>query len=89
MNTAVHCQIADVAFVYFNPHTIEHKKLQAISSEQVQNAFGSENVKVFTDSKILVENLKAISWDETNLLLMTSGNFDGVDFNDLAKELVS
>jgi len=80
---------ADVAFVYFNPHTIEHKKLQAISSEQVQNAFGSENVKVFTDSKILVENLKAISWDETNLLLMTSGNFDGVDFNDLAKELVS
>jgi len=80
---------ADVAFVYFNPHTIEHKKLQAISSEQVQNAFGSENVKVFTDSKIFVENLKAISWDETNLLLMTSGNFDGVDFNDLAKELVS
>ena len=32
-------ELADEAFVYFNPHTIAHKKLDAISPEQVKKAF--------------------------------------------------
>ncbi|MEZ4800575.1 MAG: Mur ligase family protein [Flavobacteriales bacterium] len=80
---------ADKAFVYFNPHTIEHKKLPPISVEQVENAFGSENVEVFTDSKSLVERLEQTEWNHKNLLMMTSGNFDGVDFVELAEKLLS
>ena len=30
---------ADIAYVYFNPDTIKHKKLEEISSEQVQQSF--------------------------------------------------
>ncbi len=81
-------QAADKAYVYFNPHTIEHKKLPPISPQQVKEAFASDNVEVFTDSNLLMQELKAQSWRDANLLLMTSGNFDGVDFVQLADELL-
>ena len=79
---------ADKAYVYFNPHTIEHKKLPPISPQQVKDAFASNNVEVFTDSRLLMEELKKQSWQNANLLLMTSGNFDGVDFVKLADDLL-
>ena len=79
---------ADEAYVYYSPHTIEHKKLAPISEQQVKDAFGTSNVQVFTDSSTLVDALKKMDWNETNLLLMTSGNFDGVDFKVLSDELI-
>ncbi|MEN9639358.1 MAG: hypothetical protein RLZZ262_1226 [Bacteroidota bacterium] len=80
--------LADEALVYFNPHTIAHKKLEPIDAEEVRQAFGTDNVRVYTDATALVNDLKVMSWNEANLLLMTSGNFDGVDFAQLAKELI-
>jgi hypothetical protein len=35
----------------------------------------------------LVDYLKSINWKNKVLLMMSSGNFDGIDFNGLAKEL--
>jgi UDP-N-acetylmuramate: L-alanyl-gamma-D-glutamyl-meso-diaminopimelate ligase len=78
---------ADEAFVYFNPHTIAHKKLEPISEAQVKDAFARKDLVVSTDSKKLVEELKSRKWDNAVLLLMTSGNFDGVDFAQLANGL--
>lgn len=78
---------ADEAFVYFNPHTIEHKKLTPITKEQVEAAFGEGNIHVFTSSSELKDTLVRKSWHNTNLLLMTSGNFDGIDFLELAKQI--
>jgi UDP-N-acetylmuramate: L-alanyl-gamma-D-glutamyl-meso-diaminopimelate ligase len=75
---------ADVAYVYFNPHTIAHKKLPPITEEQVKAAFARSDIKVSTDSAALVAELKQSSWNNSVLLLMTSGNFDGVDFAELA-----
>jgi UDP-N-acetylmuramate: L-alanyl-gamma-D-glutamyl-meso-diaminopimelate ligase len=79
---------ADMAYVYFNPHTIAHKKLSPISEEQVKDAFGSNNITIYTDSKMLVAELKKQNWKNSNLLWMSSGNFDGVDIKELAIELV-
>lgn len=80
---------ADRAFVYFNPHTIEHKKLKQITKEQVQSAFGGDNITVFTDSKELLNELFKINWAKKNLLLMSSGNFSGIDFQELSKNIVN
>jgi UDP-N-acetylmuramate: L-alanyl-gamma-D-glutamyl-meso-diaminopimelate ligase len=79
--------VADEAYVYFNPHTIAHKKLKTISPDHVKKAFGGDNLTVITDSKELIELLKKKSWTNSNLLMMSSGNFDGVDFNRLGEEL--
>jgi UDP-N-acetylmuramate: L-alanyl-gamma-D-glutamyl-meso-diaminopimelate ligase len=48
---------AHIPLVYFNPHTIEHKKLPPVSAEQVAQAFGNESMQVFTDSRQLEQFL--------------------------------
>jgi UDP-N-acetylmuramate: L-alanyl-gamma-D-glutamyl-meso-diaminopimelate ligase len=79
--------LADEAIVYYNPHTIAHKKLKEISPETVHACFGKKDLKVLTDSSQVTDYLKSKKWDNSVLLMMTSGNFDGVDFNLLASEL--
>lgn len=79
---------ADVAMVYYNPHAIEHKKLPPITDEMVLSGFAGKDLKVYHDSAALVADLRAMAWQESNLLWMTSGNFDGVDEKALAAELV-
>jgi UDP-N-acetylmuramate: L-alanyl-gamma-D-glutamyl-meso-diaminopimelate ligase len=78
---------ADEAIVYFNPHTIAHKKLKEITVEQVLNYFNTPNLKVFTDSLELVNYLKSKSFANSVLLMMSSGNFDGIDFKELSTQL--
>jgi len=79
---------ADEAYVYYNRDTIKHKKLKDISEDDVYNSFGSENVEVLTSSDVLVEILKNKNWGNQNLLMMSSGNFDGIDFRSLADHLI-
>ncbi|MBI4947674.1 MAG: peptidoglycan synthetase [Bacteroidetes bacterium] len=101
---------ADEAIVYFNPHTIEHKKLKPISEYQVKMAFktisgsqvlpltdsktekrgnGERNFLVFTDSKMINDYLLSQNWEDQNLLMMSSGTFDGMDFKKMGEEMVS
>jgi UDP-N-acetylmuramate: L-alanyl-gamma-D-glutamyl-meso-diaminopimelate ligase len=79
---------ADEAIVYFNPHTIAHKKLPEISIETVKKAFGRDDILVFNDSQKLQQHLLEKSWKDANLLLMSSGNFDGLNEKDFAKKLI-
>ena len=78
---------ADEAIVYFNPHTIAHKKLKPITEEQVQDAFARKDIKTYTESSKLMEYLCSKKWKNSNLLLMSSGNFDGIDCNKLGERL--
>lgn len=78
---------ADEAIVYFNPHTITHKKLKSITEEQVLTYFNRSDLKVFTDSHKMVEYLKEKKWKDKVLLMMSSGNFDGIDFKQFGNEL--
>lgn len=78
---------ADEAIVYYNPHTIAHKKLKPITEAQVLKAFGRNDLQVFTDSKAVTDHLRSMKWSNSVLLMMSSGNFDGVDFGKLATEL--
>ncbi len=80
---------ADIAIVYYNPHTLEHKKLPAISPKQVSDGFGNKDLLVFTESAKLQEYLLGIDYSDKNLLIMTSGNLDGVDLGEFAKNIVS
>ena len=79
---------ADVPCVYYSQHALRLKKLPDLDPEQVRQAFANERVQVFTDSRRLVEELHGMNWENTNLLMMSSGNFDGIDFNQLADELI-
>ena len=76
-----------MAWVYYNPETIKHKKLAFFSPQSVYKAFDCSNTEVFTDSKVLYEMIRSIDWDNKNLLIMTSGNFDGIDFRQLVSDI--
>ena len=79
---------ADEAYVYYSNHTIEHKKLAAITPEEVKAAFGSDNVTIYNDSDELFGMLKTKEWEKSVLLLMSSGNFDGKNLNQFGERLI-
>jgi UDP-N-acetylmuramate: L-alanyl-gamma-D-glutamyl-meso-diaminopimelate ligase len=78
---------ADVAFVYFNPHTVEHKKLKPVTTDIIKNAFKNPDIKVYTDSSALQKDLLSTGSQQLVFLLMSSGNFDGMDMNSFAEKL--
>ena len=80
---------ADVRYVYFSQHALQLKKLPPLDPDEVGKAFGG-NVEVFTDSKKMLVAVKALfqAKENRNLLMMSSGNFDGIDFAVLADEIL-
>lgn len=80
---------ADEAIVYFNPHTIEHKKLKPITPEQVRSAFDRKDLSVFTASAEIKNYLLKTKQKNSVLLMMSSGNFDGIDFKEFASDIVN
>ena len=83
---------ADVPMVYYSQHALQLKKLPNLDPEQVRQAFANERVRVFTDSKQMVDTViqtfRQSDNQAINLLMMSSGNFDGIDFKQLADELI-
>lgn len=80
---------ADIPIVYFNSHTIKLKRLPELSPETIIKAFANNKLRIYTNSKLLEKDLLKMLWDDTNLLMMSSGNFDGIDFNILAKKILA
>ncbi|MDR6782927.1 Mur ligase domain-containing protein [Pedobacter africanus] len=78
---------ADVAIVYIDEKTFQHKKLEPFSKKDVQRAFKSEQLHFFNNPALLQDYLLNVNFYRTNLLLMSSGNFGGVDLVKLAREL--
>lgn len=78
---------ADTPIVFFNPKTLEHKKLPPIEAGFVKQKFGNSKLHVFTDPIELNDFLLKQFWDNTNLLLMSSGNFSGLDISGLAQAI--
>ncbi len=83
---------ADVPFVYFNPHALQLKKLPPLDKEQVRKAFNNDRLTVFNDSHEMLKAVQSAAQAcETKgkpycLLMMSSGNFDGLDLAELKME---
>lgn len=73
----------DTAIIYFNPKTISNKKLDQITEEEINIAFNRKDLLIFTNSKKLKKYLKSLNWKNQNLLMMSSGNFDGLKLKNL------
>jgi UDP-N-acetylmuramate: L-alanyl-gamma-D-glutamyl-meso-diaminopimelate ligase len=80
-------QDADKGCVYYNPHTVEMKKLEKIDPEDIREAFNKKDLRVFTDSGEMISWLKDQNADPKVFLMMSSGNFNGINFKELAQQL--
>ena len=74
---------ADEAAVFYSPHAVEIKKLAPVSASQIEAAFQRSDLKIFTDPEAFQEFLFGQDLKAKNLLLMSSGNYGGLDFERL------
>ena len=79
---------ADVAVVFYSPHAVEIKKLKAISTEQIANAFQREDLIIYTNPTAFKTFLFSQEFNGTSLLLMSSGDYGGLDFDEV-KNLIA
>jgi UDP-N-acetylmuramate: L-alanyl-gamma-D-glutamyl-meso-diaminopimelate ligase len=77
---------ADEAVVYYSPEVVQHKKLEPISKELVLAGFGG-NVKVMNETSEVLEFIRSQKMSNAVLLMMSSGNFDGIDYDELGDEI--
>jgi UDP-N-acetylmuramate: L-alanyl-gamma-D-glutamyl-meso-diaminopimelate ligase len=79
---------ASEAFIYFNPHAISLKGLPPLTPDQVKNSFGMENLRVFYNSAELFSAVQKSGGAKTVYLLMSSGDFDGIDMKEMSVKLL-
>lgn len=78
---------ADSAVVFYSPHAVLIKRLEAIKGEQIEDAFDRRDLVVFTNPADFKTYLYSQNYDNTSLLLMSSGNYGGLDFEEVKKYL--
>ncbi|GAB5401272.1 MAG: Mur ligase family protein [Aureisphaera sp.] len=76
---------ADTAVVFYSPHAVAIKKLDPISEKQIAEAFERDDLIIYTDPKAFKDYLFAKKLENTSLLLMSSGNYGGLDFEEVRK----
>jgi UDP-N-acetylmuramate: L-alanyl-gamma-D-glutamyl-meso-diaminopimelate ligase len=80
---------ADVAILYLNPHAVALKKLELMTEEELRAGFQRPDLLLFTDSAALQDYLASQDYSQTNLLLMSSGNYDNMDLEVLKDKFTS
>jgi len=73
----------DKAIVFVDPKAIAIKNLAPITNRDIEDAFGQNNIIIVNNAEELKAKLQPIKQENTNLLLMSSGNFGGLDFTSL------
>ena len=76
---------ADVAVVFYSPQAVEIKKLEEVTHQQIANAFQREDLIIYTNPDNFKAFLFSQNFDEKALLLMSSGNYGGLDFEAVKK----
>ena len=74
---------ADEAVVFYSSHALELKRMPELSAEKVKQGFAKDNLIVINKKEELEEFLTTRHYSNSNLLLMSSGNYDGLDIFNL------
>ena len=73
--------LADEAVVFYQPETLALKNRPPIPPELIQSAFARKDLRLMTASEELERFINSISHRPAVLLLMSSGNYGGLDLN--------
>jgi len=79
---------ADTAIVFIDKKTFEQKNMEPYPAETVKNAFAKNDLLFFNEPDELLNYLESIKISGSNLLLMSSGNFGGINLLNIAKKLL-
>lgn len=76
-------QAADKAVVFFSPEAVAGKRLEPITKEQIFTAFNRNDLIIYTNPDDFQAFLRELEYDQLILLLMSSGNYGGLDFDEI------
>lgn len=80
---------ADDAIVYFSHHALSMKGLPALDTASVKKHFGTDDINILDKKTELEETVKKLISNHQQpvfLLLMSSGTFDGIDWNAVSSQ---
>ena len=80
---------ADAAVVFYAKHALELKRMPDLPKEKVTEGFNKKGLVVITNKNELEAWLQQQDFTNANLLLMSSGNYDGADIATLAKNITA
>jgi UDP-N-acetylmuramate: L-alanyl-gamma-D-glutamyl-meso-diaminopimelate ligase len=72
-----------VAVVFYSPDAVKIKQLEEVTYEQIAKAFNREDLIIYTDAEAFKEFLFTRNLDNSALLLMSSGNYGGLNFDEV------
>jgi len=78
---------ADIAVVFYSPEAVKIKRLEEVTAEQIAKAFNRSDLIIYTNSTEFEEYLYKANLKNFVLLLMSSGNYGGLDLNGLIKKI--
>ncbi len=78
---------ADTAIVFYSKHALELKRLPDLPIEKIREGFNQSGLLVMNDKKILEEWLETNDFSNSNIVLMSSGNYDGLDMLTFAERV--
>ncbi len=71
---------ADKAVVFYSPDAVKIKQLEAVTKEQIATAFERNDLVIYTNPTAFSDFLFSQNLQKTVVLLMSSGNYGGLDF---------
>jgi UDP-N-acetylmuramate: L-alanyl-gamma-D-glutamyl-meso-diaminopimelate ligase len=78
---------ADEAIVFYSPDAVKIKQLKEVTYEQIANAFNRKDLVIYTSPAEFKDYLFNKNLNNSALLLMSSGNYGGLNFDEV-KELL-
>jgi UDP-N-acetylmuramate: L-alanyl-gamma-D-glutamyl-meso-diaminopimelate ligase len=81
--------LPEKAVVFYNPKEALHKNMELLSDEEIRKGFNNPNLEIFTSTEALRQYLFSQSWNNTNLVMMSTGNFNNFDFSELSRAILS
>ena len=82
-------EFADVAVVFYSPDAVKIKQLDEVSYDQIAKAFNREDLIIYTNPKDFKDYLFNINFENSALLLMSSGNYGGLNFDEVKALITS
>ncbi|MBU2947561.1 UDP-N-acetylmuramate--L-alanine ligase [Zobellia uliginosa] len=70
---------ADDAIIFYLPESVAIKKLKEVTPEQISEAFERKDLKIYTNAQSFKDFVFSQDYDNSVLLLMSSGNYGGLD----------
>ena len=76
-------EFADKAVVFYAPHAVKIKQLEEVTKEQIATAFKRDDLIIYTNPKEFKTFIFNLELENKAILLMSSGNYGGLDFEEV------